>query len=186
MTSTCFFNSYCTALIITFFYFTFISVGIGQVMGRLNLNLAGRRGTKFQSTLTFALLCTVAILVFYFGTDCMNTYADKYMHPYSSQNQWIHFLLPSSVLTIILFYLIVVTRRYIRKRDRIPPRCCGSCDDCCAAAFFPCCAISQMMRHTADYTVYRAVWISKTGLPDGVVVLMEERDINDEYSANVV
>jgi hypothetical protein len=43
-----------------------------------------------------------------------------------------------------------------------------------------------MMRHTADYTVYRAVWISKTGLPDGVVVLMEERDINDEYSANVV
>jgi PLAC8 family. len=163
-------------------------------MGRLDLNLAGRRGTKFQSNLTFILLCTVAIFVFYFGTDCMNSFAEnKYIHSDSSpQNQqwWMNVLLPSSVLTLFLFYLIVVTRRYIRKRDNIAPRCCGGCDDCCAAAFFPSCAISQMMRHTADYSVYRAVWLSKTGLPDGVVVAsseqQQEREISERHFADNV
>jgi hypothetical protein len=41
-------------------------------------------------------------------------------------------------------------------------------DDCCVAAFFPFCTISQMMRHTANYRTYRAVWFSQTGLPSGL------------------
>jgi hypothetical protein len=124
-------------------------------MARLNLNILGRRGTKLQATLTFFFLFTLFSPIFYFGSQDTN----------SAQLQWI---LPSSIITFFLFYLIVVTRRNIRRRDEIPDGCCGIFDDCCGALFFPCFTISQMMRHTADYSVYRAVWISQTGLPAGI------------------
>lgn len=141
-------------------------LAIGQVMARLNLNILGRRGTKLQATLTFFFLFTLFFLIFYFGSKALDFDVENHINnPNSAQLQWI---LPSSIITFFLFYLIVVTRRNIRRRDEIPDGCCGIFDDCCGALFFPCCTISQMMRHTADYSVYRAVWISQTGLPAGV------------------
>lgn len=147
-------------------------VGIGQVMGRLNLNILGRRGTKLQATMTFFLLCTFPVLLFYCGSqighlepeedanDSSNRGADIYLYDLNC--------ILSSALILFLFYAIVITRRYIKKRDRIADGCCGELNDCCVTWFFPLCTISQMMRHTADYRVYRAVWISQTGLPAGI------------------
>lgn len=144
-------------------------LAIGQVMARLNLNILGRRGTKLQATLTFFFLFTLFFLIFYFGSKALDFDVENHIN----NTEWI---LPSSIITFFLFYLIVVTRRNIRRRDQIPDGCCGIFDDCCGAVFFPCCTISQMMRHTADYSVYRAVWISQTGLPAGA------NDYDDENS----
>jgi len=159
-------------------------IGIGQVMGRLDLNFCGQRVSKCQSNLTFMLLITLWISIFIYNSAVYMDSEEKIVDPDNSSilNEWIHVILSSTFLSVFLFYLIVVTRRYIRKRYSIPPHCCGVCDDCCATAFFPCCTISQMMRHTApDYAVYRAVWFSKTGLPNGVA----ERDYRGAaYSAN--
>jgi len=142
-------------------------IAIGQVMGRFNLNILGRRGTNLQSTLTFFLLCTVTALLIFLGLLGVNLGSEKDPNDSDSPYVYLYSILSSAVI-FLLYYLIVITRRYIKRRDRIPDGCCGGLDDCCVAAFFPFCTISQMMRHTANYRTYRAVWFSQTGLPSGL------------------
>ena len=144
-------------------------------MRRINLALTGHRGSNMQSKLTFFVLCTISVLFFFYGPEMIDSYASQWTQKNENAHPWIHYILPSSLLSVLIFYLIIITRSHIRRQYRIPERCCVGCEDCCVAIFFPWCSISQMMRQTADYRVYRAVWFSDTGLPscvedDGLVV----------------
>lgn len=143
-------------------------IGIAQVMRRMSLNLIGRRGNESQATLTFSFIFSIAFIISYFGPKILTSSLGIAMQSLEGANQTFVMILPCSIATFFLFYLIVITRRAIRKRENIPNGCCGPCDDCFVSALFPCCAIGQAMRHTANYNVYRAIWISTTGLPDGL------------------
>lgn len=143
-------------------------IGIAQVMRRMSLNLIGKRGNESQATLTFFFIFSIACIILCFGPKILTSSLGIAMQSSEGTNQTFMIVLPCSIATFFLFYLIVITRRAIRKRENIPNGCCGPCDDCCVAALFPCCAVGQAMRHTANYNIYRAVWISTTGLPDGI------------------
>lgn len=143
-------------------------IGIAQVMRRMSLNLIGTRGNESQATLTFFFIFSIAFIILVFGPKILTSSLGIVMQSPEGANQTFMIVLPCSIATFFSFYLIVITRRAIRKRETIPNGCCGPCDDCCVAAVFPCCAVGQAMRHTANYNVYRAIWISTTGLPDGI------------------
>lgn len=157
------------------FYLPFIA--IAQVMSRSNLLITGSRGSSAQTKITFFILCCVTVaLLLYTPTSVapsMNPYRYYPDTPKKAENLVIVGV--ASWASILLFYLVIVTRSYIRRRDRIPEGCCVGCEDCCVSIVFPLCTISQLMRHTADYRVYRAPWCSFTGLPDGVVSENENR-----------
>jgi hypothetical protein len=154
-----------------------ITVAIAQVMSRSNLLITGSRGSSAQTKITFFILCCVTVaLLLYTPTSVapsMNPYRYYPDTPKKAENLVIVGV--ASWASILLFYLVIVTRSYIRRRDRIPEGCCVGCEDCCVSIVFPLCTISQLMRHTADYRVYRAPWCSFTGLPDGVVSENENR-----------
>lgn len=76
--------------------------------------------------------------------------------------------------TLYFFYILVLmmrTRSYIRRRYAIRTInaccCCGpTCEDCCCSFWLPCCTVTQMARHTADYDTYKAACCTDTGLSD--------------------
>jgi Cys-rich protein (TIGR01571 family) len=55
-------------------------------------------------------------------------------------------------------------RKHIRHKYRIPETYCHGCEDFCCAFWCGCCTVSQMARHTADYSTQTAEWCSKDGL----------------------
>jgi len=68
-------------------------------------------------------------------------------------------------------HVVVRTRRSIREHQRIPEdRRLEGCEDLFVSVWFTPCTIAQMMRQTADYDTYRAVWFSESGLPNHVFV----------------
>jgi len=69
---------------------------------------------------------------------------------------------------VYVLVLTIRTRSYVRDRYRIPETRCKGCEDCCFAFWLPCCTITQMARHTADYDTYAAACCTETGLSDHV------------------
>jgi len=163
-------------------------IAISQVMRRMNLIFTGRQGTNIQSKITYLVLLAVSLLYFFngprhlsgkyggsggndsnrFNDDDGSNSPSSFILPTSLTTMMIHFVFPYSVYSFLVVYLVWVTRSFIRRRYNIPERSCAGCEDCCVACAFPCCAISQMARHTTDYDLYRAAWCSDTGLPAGV------------------
>lgn len=138
--------------------FPLITVAIAQVMTRLNLSIIGTQTSKFHSKLTFFFLFVLTIAVFILCDE------NIFCEPYSDLTIG---KLAATGYSFIIFILVFIIRRTIRRKYQIPHQCCGGMEDCCVAAYCPCLGISQMMRHTTDYSSYRAVWISSTGVPDG-------------------
>lgn len=158
-------------------------------MRRMNLLLNGKRGTNSQSRKTFWCI-VLASFAFHFGAQYVVNNHFHLKNPYdqnsnengddyfqegdrnenaqsSSPLYFITAMIPFT-FSFCLLYLIVMTRRYIRKKYRIPQTACTGVEDCCVAVCLPCCAISQMARHTTDYNLYRGAWCSETGLPSRV------------------
>jgi len=84
--------------------------------------------------------------------------------------------------TPVLFFcvnLIIRTRLSIRKAYEIPEENLEGCEDLLVSIWCSCCVIGQMMRHTADYDTFRAVWFSETGLPSHIEVVPPGYQGND-------
>lgn len=136
-------------------------------MHRMNLLISGSRGSKAASKSTFLFLCCATAAIYMVGPSTVNLPTNGYYPTETETSIFLHRCFYASV-SCFIYYLIIITRSYVRRRDRIPEGCCIGCEDCCVSVLFPFCTISQLMRHTADYRVYRAVWFSSTGLPSGV------------------
>lgn len=77
----------------------------------------------------------------------------------------------SALYFFYILALMIRTRSYIRRRYAIRTTsaccCCGpTCEDCCWSFWLPCCTVTQMARHTADYDTYKAACCTDTGLSD--------------------
>lgn len=81
------------------------------------------------------------------------------------------FVLFSIPVVFFCLLLIIRTRRSIRKVYEIPEEHMEGCEDILLSVWCSCCTIGQMMRHTADYDTFRAVWFSDTGLPRHIEVV---------------
>jgi len=170
-------------------------IAIAQVMRRMNLLINGKSGTNSQSRKTFwcIVLVSFAFAGALYAVDKMdnpeghnsnkNTGGDDYVQEdmnmnidgdADAQSPSLHSLTDNKAMIIpfayflCLLYLIVMTRRYIRRKYHMPQTACTGVADCCVAVYLPCCAISQMARHTTDYNLYRGAMCSETGLPSGV------------------
>lgn len=132
-------------------------VAIAQVMTRLKLSVIGTRTSMFYSKLTFTFLVSITIGMFILCDE------DIFDAPHTDLTIS---KVAASVYSFVIFVLVFIVRRSIRRKYQIPDQCCGGLEDCCVAAYCPCLGISQMMRHTTDYSTYRAVWFSSSGVPD--------------------
>lgn len=141
---------------------------VGQVMRRFNLTWSGKQGTSKQSRLVFLFILLIILMHSYYNTDSVfDEINDFNIQSALSVSSTIAALL----LSLISIYFIYITRYFIRQRYNIPESNCIGCEDLVCACCCQCCVASQMARHTTDYEIYRAVWISDTGLPDNPNVI---------------
>jgi Cys-rich protein (TIGR01571 family) len=164
-------NAYCCSLIL-----------VGQIMVRLRLTFLGDEIPYNSSSAimnsqageTFKILALITILRFVI-TQTISVIAHSILlgrstYEEAQRDQQILVLLTGITYTIniayaiLLIYLIARTRYRIRSRYGIPEQNCHGCEDCCCAYWCPCCTVSQMARHTADYDNYAANCCSETGL----------------------
>mmetsp|Transcript_15453 Transcript_15453/g.17971 ORF Transcript_15453/g.17971 Transcript_15453/m.17971 type:complete len:249 (-) Transcript_15453:283-1029(-) len=137
-------------------------IAIAQVMKRLNLRMSGTPGTHRQAKRAFFKLVFITLFHVFTCSNIMMAHIKLSLKTYHIINT-----ICSILYSCILLYLIVITRSHIRKKYNIREKCFGGCEDICVAFWCPCCTISQMARHTADYDTYRASCCSNTGLPPG-------------------
>ncbi len=135
-------------------------------MARFNLLVNGSTGPRSHARITFYVLFAIAVAVCFMPNPSI--FNDNTDNTDNIEKRYV-FYTCVTIVSMLIYYLIVITRAYVRRRDRIPEGCCVGCEDCCVSILFPLCTISQLMRHTGNYRVYRGVWCSTTGLPDGVV-----------------
>lgn len=80
------------------------------------------------------------------------------------------FVLFCTPVLLFCLHLIIRTRQSIRKAYEIPEGQLEGCEDLLVSVWCSCCTIGQMMRHTADYDTFRALWLSDTGLPSHIEI----------------
>lgn len=154
---------------------------LGQVMTRMNLSpfadpyLRGTSHTRRWTT------CRIMSLVYFVMIVVLYSLAIAVTpHPYVDQDGVVHhdpkrpspfwtlvYHLLAVSWTIYLLLAICKTRAYVRQTYGIPETSCRGCEDCCCSYWCPCCTISQMARHTADYRTYHGACCSSTGLGEG-------------------
>ena len=70
----------------------------------------------------------------------------------------------------LFYFSLIKTRKIIRENYEIPEEenQCSGHEDALVSIFCTSCAVSQMGRHTADFSTYRGHCCTETGLPDHV------------------
>jgi len=143
--------------------FIFPHVALSQIQSRMQLMTKGKIvspfGTKFLIFYILALLSlnawTAVALIFVVNRPQL----------------W---LVLSCTIPLGLLDLFVIgtfiaktikTRKAIREFFDIEEQNCRGSEDVILGVFCSCCSISQMGRHTADYQTYRENFLSPTGLP---------------------
>jgi len=89
-------------------------------------------------------------------------------------------------LWFYLIYLVTMTRFYARESYSIPSQSCGDLEDPCCSIFCTCCTISQIARHTTDYSRYHASCCTKTGLSSKRFIGNNDVDDSPEDFSNDV
>mmetsp|Transcript_44128 Transcript_44128/g.86574 ORF Transcript_44128/g.86574 Transcript_44128/m.86574 type:complete len:287 (+) Transcript_44128:376-1236(+) len=153
---------------------------MAQIMTRMKLNWCGTSVPMEVTSTVFRTVILAMVLV------SVLTVCERFMFPESSvisdtfsidiyeltgteEGSIVGdiFYFASSLPYVIfgIYYLIVLakTRSFVRKRYSIPNKC--PCQDHCCSLMCSCCVLSQMARHTADYTSTKSHFFTRTGLP---------------------
>jgi Cys-rich protein (TIGR01571 family) len=144
-----------------------------QVMTRLKLNWLGLVGPEEERKHTYRNAVIVVLLYFFLSN--IFSIPSPTIETDENRNVIVTSPPPSPILVAInnvvniLFtaYTIIAmmrARKYIRQKYRIPETYCHGCEDVCCAFWCGCCTVSQMARHTADYSTQNAEWCSTDGL----------------------
>jgi Cys-rich protein (TIGR01571 family) len=154
---------------------------LGQVATRMKLDGLGAPGQRSESWWSAFKVVAFAFIV-YMGLDqTFSMLTDPYFEFDVDEDgnivypedavvpTWVLVLLAVRSLVRFAFfvYILVVmirTRAHIRNRYNIPEQTCSGCEDCCCSFWLPCCTVTQMARHTADYDTYAAACCTETGL----------------------
>lgn len=157
-------------------------VALTQIMARMQMTANGERGITLNSRFRVkqAVWLTVGVItihlmyaipIFIRAPQNFNLYA------VSS----IPLMVMDLGILIYFWFLMARTRRAMREEYDIPEIHCRwlGCEDACLAVACTTCTLSQMGRHSADYTTYRAMCCSDTGLPNHVEVKLPSDPMNE-------
>ena len=157
-------------------------VALTQIMARMQMTANGERGITLNSRFRVkqAVWLTVGVItihlmyaipIFIRAPQNFNLYA------VSS----IPLMVMDLGILIYFWFLMALTRRAMREEYDIPEIHCRwlGCEDACLAVACTTCTLSQMGRHSADYTTYRAMCCSDTGLPNHVEVKLPSDPMNE-------
>ena len=161
-------------------YGFFSSVLAGQIMHRLKLTWLADEGSTGETASTFRVLLYITVvnkLVQLFLKFSRLLLVDENGNVPTTADgdvpttalivfEWLNLL----SIMFYVFKLVILTkiRKRIRSKYSIPAKDCGNCEDFCCSLWCPCCSLSQMARHTADYETYAARCCSETGLSPNV------------------
>jgi Cys-rich protein (TIGR01571 family) len=101
------------------------------------------------------------------------TTTDEYGNEKTEDDEgWVTFMkvVRGTIQIAFLIFILIVTMRargFIRRKYNIPEQSCPGCEDCCCSFWCNSCTICQMLRHTADYRLYKAGCCEETGLANG-------------------
>jgi Cys-rich protein (TIGR01571 family) len=144
-----------------------------QVLTRLKLNWLGLEGTEEERKNTYRNAVIVVLMYFFlsniFSVPSPTVEVDANGNFIVTSPPPSHILVAINNVVNISFtaYTIIAmmrARKHIRHKYRIPETYCHGCEDFCCAFWCGCCTVSQMARHTADYSTQTAEWCSKDGL----------------------
>jgi len=156
-------------------------LALGQVMTRMRLSHSGKTDLREARPYWSAFKVIALVFVIYLAIDqtitiLINPYAEAQFDPNTGAYvprdtfpAWVLVLVGIRTFVKFVFFaymllLTIRTRSFIRNRYGIQENCCRGCEDCCCAFWLPCCTITQMARHTADYETYNAACCTETGL----------------------
>ena len=158
-------------------------VALTQIMARMQMTSVGERGitlnSRFKVNQTLWLTIGVVLVHILYAVPIVVR---------SPQNVTLYALsfLPLMAmdlgLVVYFWYLLARTRKAMRDEYDIPQihcKCGCGAEDACMAVFCSACTLAQMGRHTADYTTYRAMCCSDTGLPNHVEVKLPSDPMNE-------
>ena len=158
-------------------------VALTQIMARMQMTSVGERGitlnSRFKVKQTLWLTIGVVLVHILYAVPIVVR---------SPQNVTLYALsfLPLMAmdlgLLVYFWYLVARTRKAMRDEYDIPQihcKCGCGAEDACMAVFCSACTLAQMGRHTADYTTYRAMCCSDTGLPNHVEVKLPSDPMNE-------
>jgi hypothetical protein len=155
-------------------------------MTRMHLNAFGKESSRqrnYRSAFSILAMIFVVYWVFDFSVGYLvNSYSiyetdANGVAVLINTPTWCAVVLALRGVVRVSFYLYMLvlstrTRAHIRRNYNIPRSscccsgCCGCCwEDFCCSFWLPCCSLTQMARHTADYETYRASCCTETGLP---------------------
>jgi len=161
---------------------------MGQVLGRSGLDWLGSPTTAANAATTCKKTTLIAVISFvlttwyfvyqfqyvgllmdYIANLNANLNANSNESPYYPPPQPTDptppMLKAATFMACIYIMVVVIRLRYnLREQHAIPERNCIGCEDCCVAYWCGCCTISQMARHTADYSEERAYCCTDNGL----------------------
>jgi len=158
---------------------------MAQIMTRMNLNWCGTSAPMQVTSTVFRTIVLGIALV------SVLTVCERFMFPESSVisdtfsidiyeltgteegsvvGQVFHFISSLPYVLFLIYYFIVLakTRSFVRKRYSIPNKC--PCQDYCCSLMCSWCVLSQMARHTADYTSTKSQFCTRTGLPPNTLL----------------
>ena len=146
-------------------------IALGQVMTRNRLTWTGGPGPLVETRMTFTsmwiILSSYIVLNIVFISLPM-TKESPFVDSETGDLDWMA-AGPVVALNVgfVLYIILAVcrTRSSIKKKFMITDGSCGDLEDLCYAVICQPCAICQLGRHTADYSMFRATCCSNTGLP---------------------
>lgn len=160
--------------------FFFTPCALGQVMTRMKLDKMGfptssPARSRGMSTFRFLFFLTFVYIVVYGSLDIVLTpYQPTYdinedgdlskVEPDVPDWARVLFIVYHIIHYAFALYILVLmfrTRNYIRAKYFINDNVCS---DCLCSYFCGCCTVSQMLRHTADYSKHDSVCCSEDGL----------------------
>jgi len=155
----------CHPLLLNAMFFPLIA--LGQIMSRVGLNWLGERGSKFESKNTCIAMSFIVIywtamngLVFY------GAFKKLMNGSRPSVTNWFFFVAINIIFMSYTIYIAIKTRMRIREMYFIPDGRCIAFEDFCCTLLCPVLTITQMGRHTADFSTFRSMCCTETGLPD--------------------
>jgi hypothetical protein len=148
-------------------------IPLAQVMVRMQLDCLGRPNGPGLSAFTTLAYGWIGIIAWAFLNGFI---IGSYQGANLPVPAWVDTLVNIRlVFTAVHFFymcaMFYITRQFVRKKYSIPTTVCSeemdchrNCEDCCFSCICTPCSLSQMHRHTADYSKYEFYCCTQNGL----------------------
>lgn len=152
---------------------------MAQVLTRMRMNWLGTPSVEGEWKKTFQRVLTIVVVYFTLSTIFAPPAPDFTVDGKIIQNSppapvWLVIVsnLINGAFGLYTVIVLMKLRKAVRTRYHIPEQNCPGMEDFCCSFWCTCCTVAQLARHTANYEDRRAIYCSKTGLPERAPVMI--------------